>query len=368
MKKIAIIAPVHHAADIRVVKKECQSALNAQYKVYLIARGRLDSTIEGKVTYHKVSYQSRLQRFLLFPKVLQLALTINADVYHIHNPDTIFLGLFLKLTGRKVIYDTHESFVDKVYLREWVPSVLRPILAVGVDLLERFSSIFFDATIVTQERQLKKFHTSYLIGNAPVFRKITASSHNAKREIQLVYVGGISEDRGLSYMLSLTKYMNEIHPTKLILIGPLVNNENDSLIHDAISGSSLVSYLGPLKQSMAFEYIQSSDFGLALFKSVADYEFTDPNKIYEYMMLRTLYIANDFNIWKERLDTVTKGIFVSESQINRRLAEQVVALYFDKKKYNSAVEHNYNYIRDTYNWRISEEPKLIKIYNKVLSQ
>jgi hypothetical protein len=46
----------------------------------------------------------------------------NADIYQFHHPDLIPAGLLLKLSGKKVIYDTREFYPDKILSMRWIPA------------------------------------------------------------------------------------------------------------------------------------------------------------------------------------------------------------------------------------------------------
>ncbi|QOL24419.1 glycosyltransferase [Thalassotalea sp. LPB0316] len=369
MCKLTIIAPVHKATDIRVVKKQCVTAVKAGLSVTLFARGALDPALVGKVEYNELKYNSRFQRFLLQPSLFRHALKTNADIFHIHNPDTLLIGLLLKLSGKKVVYDSHEFFKEKIMLRQWVPLIVRPLLASFVDSLERLSSKLFDATIVTQLRQLNRFHNTVLIGNAPIYsEKVLPPKPPVSSKLALVYLGGVSQDRGVNYMLELVTNMNKQQPTHLYIIGPIINEKNSSQILHRIQQNQYSEYLGELEQKRAFDYVQKSHFGLAVLKDVADYKYSDPNKLYEYMINGTLYIASSFKSWREKLEKDTDGIFVDVADINSELVSKLINIAESEEQYRLSVEKNQKFIKDKYNWQLIEAPKLIALYEELISQ
>jgi len=67
------------------------------------------------------------------------ALEVDAEVYHFHDPDLLFLALKLKKKGKKVIYDVHENY----------PGILEDTKG---KLLGKFLSFSFDLKITWLEK------------------------------------------------------------------------------------------------------------------------------------------------------------------------------------------------------------------------
>lgn len=369
MKKVTIICPVHQPTDIRIFKKEAMSLVNAGYKVSIIAKECSGLIIKNNnITVIGLNYKNRFYRFMSIPKIIFIALKERADIYHIHNPDTLPIGLVLKLLKRKVIYDTHENFRKKILLRIWIPKSLRRLTAYFIFYSEKLCSYTFDATIVTQEEQLREYTRSHLIGNSPL--KSLRNDFNVNQSIEgvikLVYVGGISEDRGLRHMLKLNYFMNNIRPTQLCLIGPPINSLTiDSLI--AITNDhDNVSYHGSLPQEVAFEIVKSSDYGLILLDDVADYRDTSPNKLFEYMMLGTPFIATEFPKWQKLLNKENAGFFIPVEEICFALASKIIDERVDIDGYTNMAKSGIKFVNEKYNWSICDEPQLIKLYQNLL--
>lgn len=361
--KVVIVAPVHRYNDVRVFNKEAGSLVENGYKVVLFGR-----TSEGKdfkeagVEVKGLAYSGRKERFLGLFKLFLLVLKEKGDVYHLHNPDTLFLLPFLKLFRKKVIYDTHENFPKKIMLRGWIPKYLRRLLALFVGILERLAGIVTDGLIVTQMSQLNLSSRAILIGNAPV--KIVKNTVPIKEsELRLVYLGGISLDRGLTKMISLINEINKKIPAKLWLIGPQIN---DSSIKDAMNEKSFefVEYLGLLDQKVAFGWVEKAHFGLILLNDVADYKDTSPNKIFEYMMSGTPFVATSFPNWENQLEAVECGIFEKEGL--EKLASSLIRIYEDPERYKRMCENALNYSQNEFNWSLVGEPELLGLYSEIL--
>ena len=369
MKKVTIICPVHQSNDIRIYKKEALSLYNFGYKISMISRCHDHSAEElDGFTHISLDYKNRLSRFLSIPKIIFLALKERADVYHIHNPDTLPIGLFLKLFRKKVIYDTHENFHKKIHLRQWIPKLIRGFIANVVFYGERYSSYFFDATIVTQQEQCNDYVRACLIGNSPIIPVKNSSyiKHHNNDVIKLVYVGGISDDRGLSHMLNLCSLMNAIRTTELHLIGPPINSLTSNSLLAIIDKYDNVFYKGVIAQSNAFEIVKMCDYGLILLDDVADYRDTSPNKLFEYMMLGTPFIATDFPKWQSLLNGTNAGFFISPQKLNTEFSAQLISNIEHSFSYQNMALSGVEFVTEQYNWKVSDEPKLIKLYKQIL--
>ena len=137
--KIVILAPVHIYDDVRVFRKEAVTLAAAGHEVILYARTPDGEPLQRDgVDVRPVRYRNRFQRFAQLPMVGHRAWREDADVYHVHNPDTIPIAAGLKASGRRVIYDTHEDFRTEILLRRWLPPVVRRPAAALVTAMESF--------------------------------------------------------------------------------------------------------------------------------------------------------------------------------------------------------------------------------------
>jgi len=97
MKKIAIVAPVHCYNDVRVFQKQAITLAKEGYQIVLLARAPKVLVEKGIKIQPVPAYSNRVMRFLKLPLILQQAWIEKADLYHLHNPDTLPLAFALKL-------------------------------------------------------------------------------------------------------------------------------------------------------------------------------------------------------------------------------------------------------------------------------
>lgn len=109
MIKVCHMTSAHDPEDIRIFHKECVSLAKAGYDVYLVQPG--DSYEKNGVHLVGLSApaQGRMEHFLHSAKnAYKKALEVDADIYHLHDPELLGYGLKLKRRGKKVTFDSHE--------------------------------------------------------------------------------------------------------------------------------------------------------------------------------------------------------------------------------------------------------------------
>jgi glycosyltransferase involved in cell wall biosynthesis len=373
--KVVIVAPVHIYDDVRVFRKEAVTLAAAGHEVILYARtpdGR-PLTRDG-VTVRPVSYRNRLHRFAQLPLVGHRAWREGADVYHVHNPDTIPIAAALKARRKRVIYDTHEDFRTEILLRQWLPAIVRRPAAAVVAGMESAVSRVVDAVIVTQEQLLERLPGAVVIGNPPIVDRAAGLAAAARREARsrrpgrslvLGYVGGVSKDRGLLRMVDLVVALQRHLPTRLLLVGPAVNDDALERAQEH-PGWTHVDYRGELAQEDAFAALADADLGMILFEDTASHRHIDPNKIYEYLALALPVVATDFAIWRQRFADTVVGLFVPASAATEGVAQQVADFVADRPALAEIGRTGADFVWQQYSWQKQGAPLLLAVYDRVV--
>ncbi|MFN8125760.1 MAG: glycosyltransferase [Candidatus Nanopelagicales bacterium] len=369
--RIVILAPVHIYDDIRVFRKEAVTLAAAGHEVVLYARTPDGEPLERDgVRVEPVRYRSRLQRFLMLPVVGHRAWKRHADVYHLHNPDTIPLVFGLKARGATVVYDTHEDFATEILLRQWLPRPMRRAAAGAVAGAERLVARVADAVIVTQEQLLDRLPGALVIGNPPIVDHdagLAAARDRAGHPLRhtvLGYVGGLSADRGLHRMLDLVAALQRHLPVRLLLVGGAVND-------DALAAARArdewrwVDERGRLPQEEAFAALAEADAGLILFEDTASHRHVDPNKIYEYLSLALPVIASDFPDWRRRFAGADIGLFVDPRASVQDLAARVAGWLGDRAAMTRAGRAGVEWVWRNYSWQNDGAPALLALYDRL---
>ena len=373
-KKVCIVAPIHIWNDVRVFKKQAVSLENSGYEVCLVARMPKEQdglTVKNiKLIRSKLSDKGKISRILLIYKVFFQALSCRSDIYHLHNPNTIPIAFLLRLFGKKVIYDTHEDFSQRLLFRDWIPNNLKKISCHIVSILEAITAKVSNGAIGTQSAVVRRLgNKAILIGNQPRFnesllKEVDKIKHSLKYDnsvFRLVYLGSINSSRGISDIVNALELINNKSPVRLWLLGEIGNDYLQEL--KALQGWNYVDYLGCLEQELAFSYVSMSDLGVIYIHDVGDHAFTDPNKLYEYMTFGKPFIASDFNHWKEKLLGFEAGSFITPN-CPGLFADKVIELIGKPNLRKTMGETGLQYVSQN-NWDI-EFKKLKKLYSEIV--
>lgn len=354
-KKICIVAPVHVGDDVRIYKKQALALSALGYEIIIFSRAPVgDMKNVNHVTL--ASYKSRFKRFTSLFGVFLKVISIKADLYLIHNPDTLPIGMLLKLFRRKVIYDTHEDFSLRIMSREWIPYFLRKIVSILVSFSESILCRFiFDASIATQERVcLRLGPKSLLLGNPPIkldLNSIDSISDPSVIDFRLIYLGSITRTRGIDEIIKSLSILNLSFRVRLWLLGAGSEDTINEL--KSLNGWEYVDFVGVLPQNDAFSYLKSSNIGMITILDVGDHKYTDPNKIYEYMSLGIPFIASDFEAWRNKLKDVDAGWFCNPNADD--IARCVAFAYSCDEERSEKGLQGLQYVSNSYNWEFESK-------------
>ena len=228
MKKVCHLTTVHQRYDTRIFIKECATLVRNNYHVSLIvADGKGDEVKEGVNIYDVGLPKSRLKRVLFFPKkILKKAIRLDADIYHFHDPELLFVGRKIQRNNKKVIYDAHEDVPRQLLNKAYIPSIARKLASFFFEAFEnRISSNFsgvITATPFIRQRFLKNNHMVTEVQNFPFIEEFKVDNENRDftKVDAVCYVGSITKVRGI---LTIIDSFVNVKKTKLLLGGKICN-------------------------------------------------------------------------------------------------------------------------------------------------
>lgn len=364
--KVVHLTSVHQRYDARICLKECLS-LSKDYKVYLIvADGKGDELKERLTILDVGEFKGRKQRVLGASKaILEKAISLKANVYHLHDPELIFIGLRLQKLGKKVIFDAHEDFPKQILTKPYIPLFLRKFISFFASIFEKRLCSNFDGIVGATPFIAEKFtrinKNVVNINNFPKIEELqVVNSHN--REIgQICYIGGISVERGIVEIINallLTK-----KKTSLVLAGKFHSQQLELDIKN-MKGWDKVNFVGFVDRDGIRNILSNVQIGLVTLHPTISYLDSLPVKLFEYMCAGIPVIASDFPLWKEIVIKYNCGICVNPEDSNE-IAKAIDYLMDNPHVANEMGKNGLRAVQTEFNWA-NEEKKLFDFYEKVL--
>jgi len=370
--KICHLSTVHPRYDIRIFHKEC-SSLAQNFDTHLIIADGKGDEIKHNCHIHDLDkVNGRLKRFILSSwRCYKKAVSVNAKLYHFHDPELLFVGLALKLKGKKVVFDSHELTGRQIRTKFYIPKLLRNTTASLFEFIEKQICKKLDAVVVPQEYLMVDHFKPYCANVCVIANYVDINEHPSfdtskvleqTKPIKLLYSGTISYDRGLGNMLNLLEELDENY--SLVLAGGFTNPAelDKAKQHKAWSR---VDYRGFVDRPTLHQIYRETDFGLILFNPVGQYvDATSPLKLFEYMLFGLIVISPDFGSWPkfQKEYNVTFSHEVSDAT---GIAQTIKNLSEDTLQYQEITSKARELVETTYSWQ-AETEKLIALYHSIL--
>ncbi len=367
MSTVCHFASNHEGLDTRIALKECVSLAAAGHDVHLvITASRADVAKAGAdgVTVHALPRVSgRLARMLGHAwRCYRAARRVNAAIYHFHDPELIPFGIWLKLRGRRVIYDVHEDFPRDILDKYWLPAwVRRPVSAVASGVEYVAARWFFDivgATPLITQRFRRITARAVNINNYPWPAELVPTDASRPRGRQVCYVGNITRIRGLKPVIEALPLVPGV---TFVLCGTFSEPGFEDELK-ALPGWSQVRYLGKVDRASARDVMAASVAGLVTFFPVRSHLDAQPNKLFEYMSAELPVIASDFPLWRQIVGDTGAGICI-DPQSPEAIAAAMRRLLGDPAAVAAMGRAGRQAVRNTYNWP-SEAARLVRFYEE----
>lgn len=369
MAKVAHITTVHQPNDVRIFQREASMLAARGYEVTLIACAER-STQESGVRIRALRRpRTRLVRMTLTAaSALRAALQEKADLYHFHDPELIPVGLVLKVLGKRVVYDVHEDAAKDVHDKMYLPAWSRPIVSVGVSLLERASTRFFDgivaATVAIAARH--RSERTILLRNVPKIDELSGDAESSDFSVRpraVAYVGGLAPLNGIEQMILAMHELPQDSGIRLLLGGRSISEAEDARLR-ALPGSEHVDFLGWVDREELRRVLSRARAGLVIYQPTPNIMECEPNKFYEMLSAGLPLIVSDLPHWRAFVDTHACGIVVSPTDPGA-IARAILSLVGDPARAQAMGARGRRMIEREYNWE-AESSKLLELYADLL--
>lgn len=365
------ITSVHRWDDTRIFYKECCTLADAGWEVVLVASNGVPGTYHGvKLVVVKNNRASRIYRATVVAwRILYATLKQKPRVVHFHDPELIWVGLLLRIWGKKVVYDVHENLRAQIEDKPWLRF---PKLAKGVyGLIERVSAHSFSIVIAANSftEIFKRYNVLPVqVLNYPqveALRKLNVVSSTRATNDGILYVGLVSEGRCFIEMVRVLYFLKQQNCCyQFHVVGPMEEGLLERLedMHEYIEVKDQIHLYGRLPVFDAYRMAGKCSIAVSLLKPLPNYTRSVSTKVFEYMSLGIPLLTSRFEVYQfiedEQLGVVCNPDDVVEIAAKLRLlmagGEEVEVMI--KKASRAVVEK--------FSWE-SQSANLLKLYEEL---
>jgi glycosyltransferase involved in cell wall biosynthesis len=363
--KICHLTSVHPRFDTRIFLKECRSLAIAGHHVSLVvADGKGNEEKNNVHIYDVGTVQGRIKRILHSTKrVYEKAISLDADVYHLHDPELMPVGLKLKKKGKKVVFDAHEDLPEQILSKGYLNWFMRRLLSISAKIYENYACAKFDAVVAATPFIRDKFKAvnanTVDINNYPILEELaTVEIDWSFKRNEVCYIGSITRVRGVHEITKAMQYAKK--NTRLQLGGKFTELAFEQEVKNEL-GWRCVDELGWLDREGVAAVLKRSVAGLVTLHPIINYLDSLPVKMFEYMAAGVPVIASNFPLWQEIIERSDCGVCVDPMN-PQSISEVIDFLVSNPDRAEKMGCNGRKAVNERYNWTI-EEGKLLQLYS-----
>ena len=367
MTRIAHLTSAHPWNDVRIFVKECRSLAHG-FEVFLIAPGDFhEKEVDGVKVRAFPRATTRLRRFLLVPwRVLVMARQVRAQIYHFHDPDLLPVGVILRMLGAKVVYDIHEDIPKQVLHKYWIPKPARKLIAGAYGAMEKVAVRIFSHSFTVTQPIVERFASPKvsLVTNYPVPEELTLADAQPylQRPPNILYVGGISEPRGIRELVAALDLLPTENPARLLLAGRVFPEIFLDQLRP-LPGWKRVEFLGFQSRPDVARCLGRARVGMVTLRSTPNHLHSIPVKMFEYLAAGLPIIASDFPFWRSLLDKHNCALFVDPSK-PAEISKAIQWILDHPDDARQMGERGIAAVRTEFNWE-TQVPHLVATYERL---
>lgn len=364
-KRIVMMAnPGHRAFDPRVFQKEARSLAQAGFDVTFLVPHDKDEERDGVKIVSVPRYPKGWKKLVTSPWLLyKRALKLPKDaIFHLHDSELLWIGVFLKLRGRRVIYDAHEDTPEQISYQHWIPKIFRRPYAWFYYLLEKLCGRVFDAIIIAEPVIGKYFPPAKttLVRNFPIVSDFPEPDHPyLQRSKNVIYVGLVSRARGAIEMAEAARIANAGKDFKMIFGGDFSPEQ----LRDEIVGKYPVECIGWMAVGQVIQLMMNARAGMIVAHPIERYKTNYPVKTFEYMAAGMPVIASKFGESGSFVEEAAGGILVDPLK-PAEIADAIQKILANPEEAAQMGKRGRQLILEKYNWE-REALQLIGLYKRL---
>jgi glycosyltransferase involved in cell wall biosynthesis len=366
-KKIVMMANAgHRAYDSRIFLKEARSLAKAGFDVTLVVPHDKDEERDGVKILSVPRHPKGWRKLITSPwLVYKRAIKCPTDsIFHLHDSELLWVGVLMKMRGRKLIYDAHEDTPLQITYQHWIPALLRKPYGWFYYLLEKLCGLWFDAIIVAEPVIEKYFPPSKttLIRNFPVAAQFPEPLKPfTSRASRVIYAGLLSRPRGTLEMAQAAKIVTSTNDVTIIFAGDF----SPPSLKDDIVGKFPVEYIPWLDFTQLINLMMDSRAGMIVPHPIERYNTNYPIKTFEYMIAGMPVIASKHGESARFVKEANAGIAVDPLKPGE-IADAIKWILDHPEEASEMGIRGRKLILSKYNWE-NESKMLVDLYHRMFT-
>lgn len=376
--KVCHLASKHKMNDMRIFEKECKSLAKAGFDVTLIGFGDTAKTevIDGvRCISLFCPIKNNLELLKKRNKMsLETALEVDANIYHLHEPELLPVGMKLKRKGKIVIFDSHEYYgwqlrdnIHKIKVIK-VPAFLMKVFGNLYMRYEKHICMKIDGVVqVCTMNGVDYFdhrcQKTLFIRNLPSLSDYTRKTPiDYSQGPAVAMIGGITKERGITQLVEAAHHAK----AKLLLAGAFSPKTYETELKE-LPAYACVDYKGFLDKKGMVALLEEANIGASTLLNVGQYDKIDtlPTKVYDYMSMQLPVVISNTDFAQKMNEKYHFAICIDPEK-----PEDIAdAIKWLKEHPEQAVEMGNNgrkAIEEEFNWE-KESEKLVDFYKNLLA-
>jgi len=357
----------HSNEDERILHRMAWSANRHGYESIVVGmHGR--NAMYGGIKLWALANSERSSiyyRLMGLFQLMRLSISCNFNIYQLHDPDMLLMGIILKLFGKRIIYDIHEDYETSVKDRLRTTPWLARICSKLWWWFERNASRIFDGIVVTDRHLAGKFSFKQpvILGNYPSLDFTEPADTSFEKTFNIIYVGGVNKDRGVGKVIEALKLLQH-EDIRFHIIGEC----SDYTLQAQILSDNRVIHIGWVPWRELHRYYTKTHLGVALYQPLSGFQYypgENSVKVNEYMAVGIPVLCSDFPGLKSFVEEHHYGLTVKPDDPHA-IAEKIQYLYEHPEFCNELGQNGRQAFEREYNWE-KHESKLIDLYKLILN-
>jgi glycosyltransferase involved in cell wall biosynthesis len=276
------------------------------------------------------------------------ALRTRSQVCYCNDLDTLDVGIVMKLTGRRLIYDSHELYCEMIPVgfRRCLSALFEKTFVNIADVLITVNP-FIASELRRRYRIRKRIHVVFNCPERHVAQAYTRRSH---KPVVVLYHGGVDVDRGLENLVKASGDFND--RIRLVIRG---NGKLKTRLRQLASGASNVRFEKSVPMNQIIQAATAADIGVIPYLATnLNQYYCSPNKLFEYIQAGLAVITSDLPFLKQIvMENKIGAVFDPEDPIDIARKINLVS----REKNLEMFKRNVQHVRQRYSWE-EEEKKL----------